>query len=211
MSSWQLLITQYVQEHETSQQKFKRLIQLLLLEFPDITKFMENAPLIEVRIREGLSDKEKEAMVFDLSPSTKNTTITQEEKEMKKLKAKTKKKISYYMSKIENALFPNKAKKRNNERILEIGELERSIYLLNDEKEDENIDTAETNTNKPKRKKRDLDEQGIQRLVDKYAKYFPPDFDVMGYCTMAWNGNIPTRCGVFQYENEGGIIFLYIG
>jgi hypothetical protein len=94
-TNWQYLLTEYVSSNESSQLKLKNLVQLLLIEFPDTTKFMENAPLIEVRIREGLTELEKQSLTYNYCKPSKSIGISQEEKELKVIKKKTINKINY--------------------------------------------------------------------------------------------------------------------
>lgn len=195
--------------HESNRSKFAKLIQLLLLEFPDKVKFMENVPLIEVRIREGLSPMEKQSLVNEFS-SNRNLALTNEEKLLKKIKVKTINKINYYKAKIQDAMFPNQNKKRKNEILLEIGNLERKAYSMNDDDADDVCEDTEEGVKVKKRFiKKDHDIIGIENIIKKYKDYFPVNFDVESYVSKAWYANIPPRCGLFSYDNVGGIFFIF--
>jgi hypothetical protein len=58
-------------------------------------------------------------------------------------------------------------------------------------------DDIDKEPSQKKMTKATMDEKGIMANVERFAPYFPNEFDVFKYCSDAWNKNIPSRCGFF--------------
>jgi hypothetical protein len=219
MATWQENLSSWVRNEESSRIIFKKLIKQLITEFPNPDKFVENEPLINSRIREGLTSDEKKALFTELPKYSRSRKETEEDKALRKLKAKTTKKLEYYRLRIKDALFPETKKRKDIEtNILKIGDLEREIFQLNEELRMERQNkkpktdsieepiAEEIATEEEVEAQKNLDEEGMKFLSNRFSKFMPPG-DYFEYFKNAWLANIPHRAGVYQFESLTGIIF----
>jgi hypothetical protein len=105
------------------------------------------------------TELEKQSLTYDYCKPSKSIEISQEEKEFKVIKKKTISKINYYMMKIKSLMYPEGSKKRRSTKLLEIAEIERKLYLLNEE-----CDDIDKEPSQKKMTKAIMDEKGIMLM-----------------------------------------------
>lgn len=198
MSNWETLLTSWVRQEESNRTQLKDIVALLLIEFPNELKYMENEPRIHARIREGLSDIEKAAMIAELPNRKRNIEESSDIKEIRKIKKRVQSKLQYYSMHLKEAMFPSKKKRIFEERMLNIAKLEREIREVK-----EQVEADEESCEKQSKKSKSInyDKEGVQHLINVYDQYMPTAGCNEEYFKRAWMNNIPLMDGVFQFDN----------